>query len=208
MNQELRERAILPLLIPIVAIVVTEIFVFSMSRVLLAAGETGAVVVALGTAIAILVGAAAIAAGRRVRTSTIVGVLVLLGVVTVAAGALALQRGPAFVHEEAANRPTVEVSAANLAFDTDTLELSSGGTAVKFTNADSQPHNIAVYPTAASLNDPLFKGEIIAAGASTTYEVPAIKPGEYFFQCDVHPTMKGTAVVEPAGEPPGPAQGN
>ncbi|MGH2758666.1 MAG: cupredoxin domain-containing protein [Actinomycetota bacterium] len=202
MNQELRERTILPVLIPVLAIVVTEIFVFSMSRVLLAAGEQGAVVIALGTAIAILVGAAAIAAGKRVRTSTIVGVLVLLGLVSVAAGALAIQRGPAYLSEEAADRPALEVAAADLTFDTDTLELSSGGAVIEFQNADSQPHNIAIYPSEASLNDPLFRGEVISAGQSVTYEVPAIRPGEYYFQCDVHPTMKGTAEVVPAGPPP------
>jgi plastocyanin len=202
MNQELRERTILPVLIPVLAIVVTEIFVFSMSRVLLAAGEQGAVVIALGAALAIMIGAAAIAAGKRVRTSTIVGVLVLLGLVSVAAGALAIQRGPAYEKEEAANRPTLEVGAADLAFDTDTLELTSAVTIIEFDNADAQPHNIAIYPTEASLNDPLFKGEIIAAGQSTSYEVPAIRPGEYYFQCDVHPTMKGTAEVTPAGPPP------
>lgn len=202
MNQELRERTILPILIPVLAIVVTEIFVFSMSQVLLAAGEQGAVVIALGAALAILVGATAIAVGKRVRTSTIVGVLVIFGLVSVGAGAVAIQRGPAYLEEEAANRPTLEVSAADLAFDTDTLELSSGGTVIEFDNADVQPHNIAVYPTEASLNDPLFKGAIIAAGQKTSYEVPAIRPGEYYFHCDVHPTMKGTAEVKPAGPPP------
>ena len=195
MNQELRERAILPVLIPVLAIVVTQIFVFSMSRVLLAAGEQGAVVIALGAAIAILVGAAAIAASRRVRTSTIVGVLVVFGLVSVAAGAVAIQRGPAYLKEEAANRPTLEVGAADLVFDTEELELSAGGTVIEFDNADAQPHNIAIYPSSAELNDPLFKGEIIAAGQSTEYEVPAITPGEYYFQCDVHPTMKGKAEV-------------
>jgi len=202
MNQELRERTILPVLIPVVAIVLTEIFVFSMSRVLLAAGEQAAVVIALGAAVAILIGAAAIAAGKRVRTSTIVGVLALFGLVTVAAGAFAMQRGPAYEGEAAAHRPEVEVSAADLVFDTETLELAAGGTVIAFANEDSQPHNIAIYPTEASLNDPLFKGEIIAAGQSTTYEVPAIRPGEYYFHCDVHPTMKGTASVTPHAPPP------
>lgn len=204
MNQELRERTILPVLIPVLAIIVTEIVIFSMSRVLLAAGEQGAVVIALAVALAILVGSAAIATGRRIRTSSVAGLLVVLLLVTIGAGALAMQRGPAYEREEAANRPTLEVSASDLAFDTDELELSSNGTVIDFTNSDAQPHNIAIYPTEASLNDPLFKGEIIPAGQSTKYEVPAIRPGEYYFQCDVHPTMKGTAKVGDAG-PPGPA---
>lgn len=202
MNQELRERTILPILIPVVAVILTEIVVFSVSRVLLAAGEQGAVIIAVAVAVAILVGAAAIAAGRRIRTSSVVAILVLAGIATVAAGAYAIQRGPAYEAEAAASRPTIEVVAADLAFDTDTLELSSEGTVIDFDNPDSQPHNIAIYPTEASLNDPLFKGEIIQAGQSITYEVPAIRPGEYYFHCDVHPTMNGTAVVSPAGPPP------
>ena len=206
-DQEVRERAILPVLIPLAAIVVTEIVVFSMSRVLLAAGEQGAVVIALGVALAILVGAAVIAAGRRIRTSSIVGLLAVLLVVTIAAGALAVRRGPAYEREALANRPTIEVSASDLAFDTDELELAAGGTVIHFDNRDSQAHNIAIYPNEASLTDPLFRGEIIQAGQRITYEVPALRPGEYYFHCDVHPTMAGTAKVSDEG-PPAPATGH
>lgn len=207
MNHELRDRALLPVLIPIGAIVVTEIVVFSMSRVLLTAGEQGAVVIALGVALSILVGATVIASSRRMRTSSIAGLLSVGLLVTVAAGAVAMQRGSAIEHEAAANRPTLDVSAEDLQFDTDTLELSSGGTVIEFNNADVQPHNIAVYPTEASLNDPLFKGDIIQAGQKFSYEVPDIRPGEYYFQCDVHPTMNGKATVSDEG-PPAPAEGN
>ncbi len=196
MNQDLRERAILPVLIPIGAIVVTEILVFSMAQVLLAAGEQMAVVIALGAAVGILVGAAAIAGSRRIRPATVVGLLAVLGVLAVGAGALALQRGPAYEREEAASLPKLAVSANNLVFDTKTLELSPRGGVIEFANGDSQPHNIAVYPSASKLNDPLFKGDIIAAGQNTTYRIDAIEPGEYYFQCDVHPTMNGRAVVE------------
>ncbi len=207
MNQELRERTILPVLIPVGAIIVTEIVVFSMSRVLLTAGEMGAVVVALGAALSILIGATAIAGSNRVKTNSIIGLLSVLLIATVGAGAYAMQRGAAYEHEAAENVPEVEVSAADLAFSVETLELGSGGTHIAFENADTQPHNVAVYPNEASLNDPLFKGEIIQAGQTTTYQVPAIRPGEYYFQCDVHPTMKGTAVVADEG-PPAPPQGN
>lgn len=196
MNQDLRERAILPVLIPIAAIVVTEILVFSMSQVLLAAGEQMAVVIALAAAVAILVGAAAIASSRRIRPASVIGLLLVLGVLAVAAGAVAMQRGPAYEREEAANLPRINVSAENLAFDTKTLELSPQGGIIQFANADSQPHNIAIYPSASKLNDPLFKGDIIAAGQKTTYKVEAIEPGEYYFHCDVHPTMNGKTTVE------------
>jgi plastocyanin len=195
MNTELRERAILPILIPLLAIVLTEILVFAMSRILLTAGEMPAVVIALAAALAILIGAAVIAARPRIKTGTILGLLTILGIGTIAAGALALQRGPAYVREEAANRPVTEVAAADLAFDTDELKLGADGTVIEFDNADSQPHNIAVYEAEDDLDAALFKGAIISAGQSATYEVGPVEPGDYYFHCDVHPTMNGTAVV-------------
>jgi plastocyanin len=195
-NRELRERAILPVLIPLAAIVVTEIVVFSLSRVLLATGKTTAVVIALGTALAILIGSAAVAAGRRVRTSSIVGLLVMLLIVAVGAGAVAFQRGPFYEREEAANLPEIDVTAKDLAFNTKTLELSPAGAVINFTNADTQPHNMAIYPGKDKLTEALFKGEITSGGQKATYKVGRIAPGEYYFQCDVHPTMNGKAIVE------------
>ncbi len=201
-NPELRERAILPILVPLSAIVATEVIVFSMSRVLLTAGKQGAVVVALGTSLAIVIGAAFIAARPRIKSASIIGLLAILGLGSVAAGALAMQRGAFYEREAAASLPHLEVSAANLVFDTKTLELSAAGATIEFNNADTQPHNIAIYESADKLDSALFKGDIITAGASAAYEVPAIEPGAYYFQCDVHPTMKGEAVVEEgAGSP-------
>ena len=197
-NTELRERAVLPVLIPLVAIVLTEIVVFSMSRVLLVTGKNAAVVIALGAALAILIGAAFVAARPRMSTQAMGGVLALLVIVSIGAGAWAMQQKPFYEREAEANRPTIEVSAADLAFDTKTLELAADGTVIEFNNADSQPHNIAIFPGSDATGEPLFKGEIIQAGASGTYQVPAIEAGERYFHCDVHPNMNGKAVVEEA----------
>jgi plastocyanin len=196
MNTELRERAILPILIPVAAIVLTEIVVFSMSRVLLISGKNAAVVIALGAALAILIGATFIAARPRISTSAILGVLGVLLVGTIGVGAYALTQKPFYEREAEASRPTIEVSAASLAFDTETLELAPSGTVIDFQNADSQPHNIAIYDGKDATGAVLFKGAIINGGASAKYEVGELEPGVYFFQCDVHPTMKGTAVSE------------
>ena len=115
-NTDLRERAVLPVLIPLLAIVLTEIIVFSMSRVLLAVEKNMSVVIALGTALAILIGATFIAARPRLRSTTVVGLLVVLGIGAVGAGAVALKQGPHYLKEEAANRrrdrPPSRVSAA------------------------------------------------------------------------------------------------
>jgi plastocyanin len=200
MNTDLRERAILPILIPLVAIVLVEIVVFSMSQILLASGKTNAVFIALGTTIAIMVGASFVAARPRLKTGAIVGVLAVLLIAAVAAGGLAMQRGPAYLKEEAANRPQVEVGAQNIAFDTKTLELGPKGSVIHLNNQDSQPHNIAIFESAETLETPLFRGAIINGGAHAEYEVGALQVGELYFHCDVHPNMRGKVIVEEKAE--------
>ena len=98
-------------------------------------------------------------------------------------------------HNEQPQGPTEAVTAEGLQFDTETITLVAGETAeIEFENLDSAPHNIAIYED-DSAADEIFKGEQISA-TSTTYEIEAPKPGEYYFQCDVHPDMNGTAVSE------------
>jgi len=196
MNTDLRDRAILPIVIPIGAIILTEIIVFSLSRVLLATGKMVAVGVALGTALLILVGATALAGSRRVRTATIAGSLALFTIAAVAAGVWGLQKGPAYEKEAAANTPKVSISAKNVAFDTKTLKLGAEGTEIDFANQDNQPHNIAIFPSEKDLQTVLFRGTIVSQGGSAQYKVGKLKPGTYYFHCDVHPQqMFGTATV-------------
>ena len=194
--REMRERAIYPILIPLAAVVVVEFVVFCMSRVLLVAGKTPATVIALGVAVGILLGAAFVAARPRMGKGAIGGLLTFVALIVAASGAWALTQQPFYEREAEASRPEITVVAADLVFDTDTLNLSPEGTVINFDNQDTQPHNIAIYPGADQLKDPLFQGAIINGGAKTAYEVPAIEVGEYYFQCDVHPTMNGDAIVE------------
>jgi plastocyanin len=194
-NTDLRDRAVLPILIPLLAVVFTEVVVFSLSRILLASGKNEAVGIALGTSLVILIGATVIASSRRPRTSTMVGALTLFVVASVAAGAYGIAKGPAYAKEEAAERPKIEVGAKNVAFDTKTLELAAGGTEIAFKNEDNQPHNIAIFPTEKELGTSLFRGSIAQAGQTLTYEVGELKAGSYYFHCDVHPQMNGTAKV-------------
>jgi plastocyanin len=60
-------------------------------------------------------------------------------------------------------------------------------------NDDGVPHNIAIYSDEGH-SQVVFRGDIGATGIHV-YHVPAIAPGTYYFQCDVHPQMKGMVVV-------------
>jgi len=194
---ELRERAILPVVIPVVAIALVEVLVFSFSRVLLAAGELPAVGIALAAALAILVGASAIAASDRVRTGSIVGLITVAILAVVVAGAVAAQKGAFWGNEPARSAvPGVAVAAKNLAFSTSTIKLPAANAVISFSNQDNQPHNIAIFANKSNLTSPLFRGSITSPGASSVYKVGNLQPGSYYFHCDVHPAqMTGTVVV-------------
>jgi plastocyanin len=195
-QNDLRERALLPVLIPVVTIIVVELLVFSVSRVLLATGKLTAVGVALAIAVAILVGAAAIANAERVKTASVVGLLVLAGLAALVAGAAAAQKGPFYGDEPAHTEAKgVEVSAKSLAFDTKKLDLPATNAAITLKNEDTQPHNIAIFKSKTTLNAPVFRGKNAEAGKTEVYEIGALTAGVLYFHCDIHPTMNGQVVV-------------
>jgi plastocyanin len=90
----------------------------------------------------------------------------------------------------------VTVVAANLAFDTTTIELPADtATTITFDNQDAAvQHNISIYRD-DTLSEVLFQGTLITGPDTIVYEIPALPAGEYYFHCDVHPTMSGTVAV-------------
>jgi plastocyanin len=101
---------------------------------------------------------------------------------------------PGAAGSTAATGATLNISALNIAFDTDHLDAPAGQPFVlEFANNDPGiPHNVEIKDaTGASV----FKGEIITGPAKASYQVPALAAGSYTFVCDVHPTMTGTLTV-------------
>jgi plastocyanin/mono/diheme cytochrome c family protein len=90
---------------------------------------------------------------------------------------------------------TVNVKAANIAFDPTTIEAPAGAPfTIAFDNEDSGiPHNIDISDASGAS---VFKGEIISGVATKDYAVPALAAGTYKFICDVHPNMTGTLTVK------------
>ena len=88
------------------------------------------------------------------------------------------------------------ISAQNIEFNTDTLIVPAGSEfTLSFTNNEGQPHNVSIYREEGG--ERLFEGEIITGpDATADYNVPALEPGTYYFQCDVHPEMNGTVQAE------------
>ena len=96
----------------------------------------------------------------------------------------------------------VSISAANLEFDTDEIRLPADApSTIAFDNRDAGvQHNVAIYSD-ESLGELLFKGDLVTGPETIDYDVPPIPAGEYYFHCDVHPTMNGTVIADGGGEP-------
>jgi cytochrome c oxidase subunit 2 len=91
---------------------------------------------------------------------------------------------------------TLEISAQDIAYDTDTLEVPADTPfQIEFANNDAGiPHNVAIHegtPTGPEV----WVGEIFNGVETRVYDVPALPAGTYGFVCSVHPNMTGTLTV-------------
>jgi plastocyanin len=211
---EVRFRVPLPVLIPVGAVVVIALLTIGFSRVLLAIPPEAATAVATVTAINIL-GACAILATRPNISRNAMVELAVVVVYPVIIGIAIAQLGIGTEEHAEAAPPAAEdgapaedggpvtgggtIVAQDVQFSSDTIELTAGeDVSITFENADQLQHNVAIYANQADADaqeNPIFQGEIIT-GTSITYEFKAPEAGEYVFQCDVHPAMRGTVIVE------------
>ena len=117
--------------------------------------------------------------------------------------ALAMTAGGSLAGSEQAKAATCSPSGTALAikafdgkFDKDCLAAPANQAfTIDFDNLDRGiPHNVAIYED-ESAEKTFFKGDLVDGPGKTTYSVPALPPGKWFFRCDPHPDMKGTFVV-------------
>lgn len=210
MSEEVRFRVPLPFVVPVVALLVIGAVTVGLSRILLAVPKEVAVIVAVAVAANVLIAAAVLANRPETARSSWAELLIvflyplLIGAVLTTIdwpeGGHASAGEEAGAHEaseEAGGAGGNTVSAEALQFNTEEITLSAGEeTELTFNNDDSSSvqHNIAIYEEQGG--EELFVGDIIPGGQAVTYSIPAQEKGEYYFQCDVHPGMSGTVVVE------------
>jgi plastocyanin len=200
---DLRVRFRVPLIIiiPVTALLVIAAVTIGFSRVLLAIPAEAAVVVALVTAINVL-GACAVIATRRLsgiqmaELAAVVLYPVVIGI-AIAQFGLGTEESAEAEQPSATGAGGTELAASGVAFDIDRLTLPAREeVTVTLDNQDSVPHNFAMYETEAATEE-IFVGETFTGPDTMEYSFRSPKPGEYFFQCDVHPDqMNGTVVVE------------
>lgn len=204
---EVRFKVPLPIVIPFGALAVIGAGAYGFSRVLLSVEKDAAVAIAIVMA-ANLLGACWFLATRPKVSGATLAELALVVIYPVIIGLAIAEFGLVGTAEAEHHGATAEapgggggaVSAANVAFSTDSLTFVAGeAKTITFDNEDSQPHNIAIYETAddaSAKSNALFQGEVIEGGSSVDYEIGPLEAGEYPFQCDIHPAMAGTAIVE------------
>ena len=211
LSEEVRFRLPLPFIIPITALVVIGAATFGMSRILLAVPKEAAVIVAVAIAANVLIAGAVIANRPDTARSSWAELLIVFTYpIVIGIVMTQLDLGAEEAHgvgEEAGAHGTAEeagagaaglnISATSLQFSSDEIVLPAGEeSALAFANEDSSSiqHNVAIYEEEGGAE--LFVGDVIPGGQQVTYDVPPLDKGEYYFQCDVHPGMKGTVVVE------------
>ena len=208
-----RFKVPLPILIPVAALLAIAGVTIGMSKVLLSIPAEAATVVALAFAANVLVAAAILTHRKRMGSSSLIemGVIVLYPVVIGVIIAL-LGIGGAETSQDTTPEPPAQASGAveaggtlsaeGIQFSTDSIELPAGkASEITLDNADTVAHNVYIFETAAdadALADDaaLFPGEDVAGGESATYSLPALDEGEFPFLCRIHPAMRGVVTVK------------
>lgn len=184
-----RDRLLLPLLLPLLAIAAVALYALNISRVFLAGGNGAAsVVTGVITTVAILVGATVISASPRLRSSTLTMTLALLMVVVVSAGLITL--GPSEEHGEGegggyqqpSGKPTatLEVVAqpgARLVFDKNEYQAPGGILEIKYV-LGTGTHTLL-------FDEQEFAGFVLKVPPKTDTGKVEIEEGEYTIYCSV-----------------------
>jgi plastocyanin len=191
-----RDRLVLPILLPVGILLVMALALYGFSRILLSVSHNAATATALLVALAIVVVAGVVAARRYVRPSSLVGLVgAVAGVAMLAGGVAIASLGTEGGGGEGEGGGTViEIVAVNIAFQQTTVTVPAGEPfQIVFKNQDAGvQHNVQIFDNPDYAGTPLFSGELITGVSQIVYEVPALEPGSYPFNCLVHPNMVGT----------------
>jgi plastocyanin len=211
-ERSVRERAVLPLLLPAGVFLFAVLVIYGLSRIYLElahwkVGDVDAAsLLALGISALILGVGWFVATRPRIRAWQVGGIaaVALLGILAGAIGAAVHQEGgevttavaekpPAAATsgpQPGAGGPSVVIKAVpTLKFDRKTLEIPANvDVTIRFINEDTGvPHNFAAYKTKEA-KEALAVGELCTAPCENTITVN-VPPGKYFFRCDIHPVQ-------------------
>ena len=85
------------------------------------------------------------------------------------------------------------VKIAGFAFDPKEITIKKGDT-ITWMNDDAAPHDVASDPHPTHTDLPGLRSGTLQSGQSYTFQF--VKVGTWGYHCHLHPTMKGTVIVE------------
>jgi plastocyanin len=96
-----------------------------------------------------------------------------------------------------ARATAARLTAKNIAFAPVCLAAVAGKPfTLTFDNQEPVLHNIAIFRGSDAEGANVFRGQVFAGPRVVAEQVPALRAGDYFFHCDVHPhAMQGKLVV-------------
>jgi plastocyanin len=196
-----REGLLLPVLLPVGALALIAAVLFGFSRILLLVTKHAATAVALVSAATIFGVAAFVANRKKLSGAVLLPMIGAIGGIVLAAGGLAI-----LVSEKVENTVVQAITVALVApptasskgFDTKALTFKAGApTNLTFDNEETGvQHNVVIFQGTSDTGPQVFSGPLLTGPGKTTYHVPALSAGTYYFHCEVHPvTMFGTITV-------------
>jgi plastocyanin len=181
-----RDRLLLPILLPLGAMIAVFLLVVNISRVFLASGNETSVIVGTIITVGILAGGAAISATPRLRSSTLVMMLAGLMIIVLSAGLLSL--GPSEETEEAGTSGYQQPSGPPVG----TLEVqalpSNMFNATEFTVPAGiiQVNYVQIGGTHTLVfSNPEFSGFQLAVPGGPRSGKVELKPGNYTIYCTI-----------------------
>ncbi len=210
MKQDVRDRLVLPLLVPVGLLLAIAAAAVGFGMLLLFNPMVVALMMAIVVSAAIIGGfALALSRSSDELDNLKRGVIVFAGLAPVVVGALVafdvLETADAKVAERECHycvpEDAVEVVGVDIAFEPEEIGFPDAGegdaVSILFRNEDQGiPHNIWIYPFEQEeplLDEPVFEGGTFDGVAQEVYDFEAPAQGTYYFNCTVHPQqMTGT----------------
>jgi plastocyanin len=202
----LRDRLVLPILLPLGIVVVIAAILYGFSRILLSITPTAAWITAIVVATGILTTASVAAGRKQVRLSTIGAMLgVTAGIAMLAGGVALAVVGGETEGGGGEQKPVVALAAFNIAFEPTSLNIPAGEAfTLRFNNRDANTqHNVEIFQDKDFGGQPLFAGDLVTGVRTVNYAVDALPAGTYYFRCIVHANMTGEMEAAETGSGPG-----
>src|SRR5579884_401602 len=210
--RDFRERVLMPLLVPPVALALIAVVVLNISRILLAleerSGPHTVVVIALIIASAVLFGFTYASSRSEERSTGAMSLLSVAGILVVIAGFVgyeAMAEDQAAEHKkELANKPVnpdLVVHAFDIGFREKDLKIGPGNVTIEEINTGATKHTFVLEGVASG------RSLAVPSNGSTDQATFALKPGTYTFYCDIpghrQAGMEGHITVDPSFPAPG-----